>query len=784
VAQDNIVSLILRARDESAGKAVRQLEGDMKNLQRTSRETSFALRQVPMQFTDIVVSLAAGQNPLQVMLQQGGQLKDLFGGIGPAARALGSYIIGLVNPLTLAAAGVIGLTAAFEGGQRETKGMNLALELTNNFAAQTAASMRELAEEINRTRNISIGAAKDIVNAVVASGRFGPETSRRIALLAPDFAAATKQDIDDVKPLLIKLFDDPVKGAAELNKQMHLLNTVDQEYIEHLVRIGELESARLVLIDKTQEQLKGQSENVTLLGWAWDAVGNAVSRAWNYIKQIGTDNTLQEQLEEAKQKLAEIDDYTESINPGARARQQAIVNNLQTQVDKVNAIAKAESDAAIEAEKRTLWLKEIQKSEAYNLQVLQDQLTLVKSQIPANQQEAVLQQARITELNKKILDAQGIGQKAIQAQIRGYETLRDKAIRAYEDAGEAAQKAAQRAQDALAKAAAIRLNAQNRVLDLQLQGRPDDEQDAIRNQALERALQRADNLRAQANYQRYLGNTTEAERQLELADRQVESAQQLADKLKDQRLAQQQIEAAAESAARNEETRASIEQKNADAKKKLQEDLLEQINANGDRIEALRTRLEAINGTPLKIQTDNSELDATLAKLMAIHRNISPADAANFTGVYDSAGNAIFRDPPGMASGGRVGGTGPKGVDSEPRLLDPEEHVWTSAETDSVGGHANMYRLRAMARAGLLRRLLEGRAERFNVGGAASSAYKLRSALSRMSFPAASFATAPSTSGLHRGTFQLPGGKSYEVAAESGFFDDMVSLSLQHRKRR
>ena len=36
-------------------------------------------------------------------LQQGGQLKDMFGGIVPAGKALASAVAGMVNPLTLAA---------------------------------------------------------------------------------------------------------------------------------------------------------------------------------------------------------------------------------------------------------------------------------------------------------------------------------------------------------------------------------------------------------------------------------------------------------------------------------------------------------------------------------------------------------------------------------------------------------------------------------------------------------------------------------------------------------
>ena len=59
----------------------------------STAQMNAALRGVPAQFTDIVVSLQSGQNPLTVFLQQGGQLKDMFGGAGNAARALGGYIV-------------------------------------------------------------------------------------------------------------------------------------------------------------------------------------------------------------------------------------------------------------------------------------------------------------------------------------------------------------------------------------------------------------------------------------------------------------------------------------------------------------------------------------------------------------------------------------------------------------------------------------------------------------------------------------------------------------------
>ena len=79
--------------------------GGLGKMEMSAKATANALRGVPAQFTDIATSLQGGQKPLTVFLQQGGQLKDMFGGIGPAVKALGGYVLGLINPFTLAAAG-------------------------------------------------------------------------------------------------------------------------------------------------------------------------------------------------------------------------------------------------------------------------------------------------------------------------------------------------------------------------------------------------------------------------------------------------------------------------------------------------------------------------------------------------------------------------------------------------------------------------------------------------------------------------------------------------------
>ncbi|MDI0528127.1 phage tail length tape measure family protein, partial [Escherichia coli] len=64
-----------------------------------------AMRTLPAQFTDIATQLAGGQNPWLILLQQGGQVKDAFGGMIPMFRGLaGAITLPMVGATSLAVA--------------------------------------------------------------------------------------------------------------------------------------------------------------------------------------------------------------------------------------------------------------------------------------------------------------------------------------------------------------------------------------------------------------------------------------------------------------------------------------------------------------------------------------------------------------------------------------------------------------------------------------------------------------------------------------------------------
>ncbi|HCI6019536.1 TPA: phage tail tape measure protein [Klebsiella quasipneumoniae subsp. quasipneumoniae] len=114
-----------------------------------------AMRQLPAQITDVVTSLAGGQPVWLVAIQQGGQIKDSFGGIGNATKAL----LTLINPLNvtvgLVALGFGALTLKIADNRKElaesAKAVNDNIGVTGDFAEKLTINIRNIAEASGQT---------------------------------------------------------------------------------------------------------------------------------------------------------------------------------------------------------------------------------------------------------------------------------------------------------------------------------------------------------------------------------------------------------------------------------------------------------------------------------------------------------------------------------------------------------------------------------------------------------------------------------------------------------
>lgn len=246
-----------------------------------------ALRGLPAQFTDIAVSLQAGQAPLTVFLQQGGQLKDMFGGAGPAARAMGGYILGLVNPMTVAAASAATLGLVFYDVEKQISAFNASLFQGGANSGQTVESLAAIAKSAAAlTGNLS--SAKDAVIALAASGRTSEIQFRNLAQAAAAVSMFTGQSAADVGKAFGDLGDNATKAAQKISSEYGLLTAAQYEAIRGLDEQGQTQQALDTLSESlnknAQDRLRRYRESLSEIERDWQNIGTAISNAYSQVK--------------------------------------------------------------------------------------------------------------------------------------------------------------------------------------------------------------------------------------------------------------------------------------------------------------------------------------------------------------------------------------------------------------------------------------------------------------------------------------------------------------------
>lgn len=274
----------------------------------SAKQTAAALRGVPAQFTDIAVSLQGGQAPLTVLLQQGGQLKDMFGGVGPAARALGGYVLGLVNPFSLAAAAAAGLGVAYYKGSEEATAYSKALILTGNAAGTSADQLASLANQVSSTVGTT-GAAAEVLAQLAGNGKIAGQSFGAVATAALEMESATGKAIEETVAEFAKIAKDPVAAAKDLNDQYNFLTAAVYSQIVALKEQGDTIGAAKLLTDTYADTIKTRTSDVTanlgLIESAWKKVKSAAAGALDATLDVGRTQSIDEQIANREKLLAD-----------------------------------------------------------------------------------------------------------------------------------------------------------------------------------------------------------------------------------------------------------------------------------------------------------------------------------------------------------------------------------------------------------------------------------------------------------------------------------------------
>ncbi|HFS4299741.1 TPA: phage tail tape measure protein [Escherichia coli] len=269
-----------------------------------------AMRTLPAQFTDIATQLAGGQNPWLILLQQGGQVKDSFGGMIPMFRGLaGAITLPMVGVTSLAVA-TGALVYAWYQGDSTLSAFNKTLVLSGNQSGLTADRMLTLSRA-GQAAGLTFNQARESLAALVNAGVRGGEQFDAINQSVARFASASGVEVDKVAEAFGKLTTDPTSGLIAMARQFRNVTAEQIAYVAQLQRSGDeagaLQAANDIATKGFDEQPRRLKENMgTLETWA-DKTGKAFKSMWDAILDIGRPESSADMLASAQKAFDEAD---------------------------------------------------------------------------------------------------------------------------------------------------------------------------------------------------------------------------------------------------------------------------------------------------------------------------------------------------------------------------------------------------------------------------------------------------------------------------------------------
>ncbi|EOI1003354.1 phage tail tape measure protein [Citrobacter amalonaticus] len=272
---------------------------------------SNAMRMLPAQFTDIATQLAGGQSPWLIMLQQGGQVKDSFGGIIPTFRAL----TGAISPLMVGVGALSVATGAlfysWYQGSSTLSDFNKTLVLSGNSAGLTADRMLVLARN-GQTAGLTFSqtseALTELVNAGVRAGANFDAMSQSVSR----FTEASGVPVDKVAAAFGKLTNDPTSGLIAMAQQFHNVTAEQIAYVAQLQRAGDeaaaLQAANDAATSGFNEQTKSLRDNMGTIESAADSLKRAFKSMWDAALDVGRPDTAQEMVSKAEAAFKRADE--------------------------------------------------------------------------------------------------------------------------------------------------------------------------------------------------------------------------------------------------------------------------------------------------------------------------------------------------------------------------------------------------------------------------------------------------------------------------------------------
>jgi hypothetical protein len=407
------------------------------------------MQNLGFQINDIVVSIASGQNPMRVFLQQGAQIGQIIPGAFSA-------ILRFAGPLTVFVAifGSIALAMkhASDESERLKLGVGIVAELGNGTDT-TAAQFANLAAQLENAGVKAADARKELVQ--LAADGLTTDQMQVYLDTAKAVADVTGVDLKDALESVRTSFQGGMDDILKLQEATGVYSDAELDLIQRLYDQGKADEARTTALQIYEAKMQGVAAQES---GPWKVASDQLSQAWsNFLGWLSKTSPI----ERAR-------DHLNSLAVGA-AFTATLLNQLATGkgID-VNAAAKTALGITAQIVPRAAAADPNRRTVAGRTLLAQDReaLAIARARTPAEKRaaEAIKTRRDAAEEAAKAGLSSAEAQQHIESKMAAFNATQDQAQAKRDTAAGKRAAAAERRKEAAARAAARRAQAeQNRI---------------------------------------------------------------------------------------------------------------------------------------------------------------------------------------------------------------------------------------------------------------------------------------------------------------------------------
>jgi hypothetical protein len=245
------------------------------------------------QLNDVGVSLLSGQSPFMVLIQQGGQVADVFGsrkgGMREGVKALGESLSSLatkIGPIgavggAVAAASAVAVAALLRW-QSAQDALTVSLNALGRASGLTLAQVNAVAGGAAARAGLSTNTAQALAAQFLGAGVSGGSLGGAIGVTR-DLGRKLGLKEDEAASTLAQALADPARGAAQLADKFGLLTRAQVREIETLDGLGDKSGATAKLVEGLAKALDKMPDPTSRLTDAFERGAAKLSDAFSKI---------------------------------------------------------------------------------------------------------------------------------------------------------------------------------------------------------------------------------------------------------------------------------------------------------------------------------------------------------------------------------------------------------------------------------------------------------------------------------------------------------------------